>query len=790
MDINTAQYLREGTSLYHGVYRIEKTLGQGGFGITYLATDVNLEMKVAIKEFFPENFCYRDTDTSHVNLGTAGSHEFIERLKQKFLKEARNIAKLNYPGIIRIHAAFEENATAYYVMDYIDGCTLSDMVRQNGPLSESKALVYINKVGKALEYIHNRKMNHLDVKPANIMVRRTDDTPVIIDFGLSKQYDSTGMQTSTTLTGLSHGYAPFEQYNEGGVREFSPQTDIYSLAATLYYLLTGVVPPPAPRLIDEDLTFPQGFPAALEAPITKAMSTARKNRQSTIGEFLAELNNTDTVKESINGNIDHSRQKETSTSNTIDNKDLNRETVIVNNGDATRINIPFVQGEQHKQEPPRKLKDSTWWKNKKTYKILGIAGCAAILIVAIIMFAIELSLHVTVSGPSGTVNGYNYVDLGLPSGTLWATHNLGAYSPDEYGDYYAWAETESRASGFDWESAPYYQYMDSLNYFHWGKYNNSDGKTILDSEDDAATMTLGSPWRIPTDDEMKELLNECTWIWGRMKWNKGYKVIGPNGNSIFLPAAGWYNDNVCESENKDGNYWTSVHKSNSENINAEDFACGLYFYAKITGQADDFARCRGHSIRPVLSPLYVDLGLSVKWATCNLGASSPEQYGNYYAWAETQPRTGNEWDYNWYNAPYCLDSYGDSLSKYNGYDGRTILDAEDDAATVALGAPWRMPTKDEIKELTDRCTWTWTTMNGNNGYEVTGPNGNSIFLPAAGYRDGSSLRYAGTYAHYWSNLYDTSNPDDAYYLLIRSDDYHQPYSYDRYLGHSIRPVYP
>ncbi len=786
MDMNTAQYLQEGTSLYHGVYRIDKVLGQGGFGITYLATDVNLDMKVAIKEFFPENFCYRDTDTSHVNLGTASSHEFIERLKQKFLKEARNIAKLNHPGIIRIHAAFEENATAYYVMDYIDGCTLYDIVKRNGPLPESKALVYINKVGKALEYIHDRKMNHLDVKPANIMVRHIDDTPVLIDFGLSKQYDSSGMQTSTTLTGLSHGYAPFEQYNEGGVSEFSPQTDIYSLAATLYYLLTGVVPPPAPRLIDDGLTFPQGFPAHLKAPITQAMSTARKNRQSTVGEFLADLDNTDTVEKVIKDDTDNNRQKAASTSRIVDGQDLNRDTVIENNGDATRINIPFVKGEQSKQQTPDKAKAYAW-KNKKTYKILGFVGCAAILIAAAVMFVHEMSLHVTVSEPSGTVNGYNYVDLGLPSGTLWATHNLGAYSPEEYGDYYAWADTEPRTSGFDWESAPYYKTGGATSVdTEWYKYMGTDGKSVLDPEDDAATMALGSPWRMPTNEEIQELEETCEWTWGKMNGKKGYKVTGPNGNSIFLPAAGTRNGDDLYSENEEGIYWSST----------VDPPCS-YFYAfglgyNSTGLFNDYydGRPSGNSIRPVLSPLYVDLGLSVKWATCNLGASRPDEYGNYYAWAETEPRTGNTWHYDWDNTPYCLDMSGDSWSKYNGSDGKTTLDPEDDAATAALGSPWRMPSKAEVKELLDRCAWTWTTMNGKKGYNVIGPNGNSIFLPAAGYRYESSLNYTGTYGHYWSNLYNTNNPDDAYYLLFGPDDQHEWYSYDRYLGHPIRPVRP
>ncbi|MDE6011365.1 MAG: protein kinase [Prevotella sp.] len=293
-------HLQPNTTLQGGKYRIKRVLGQGGFGITYLATDIALDKQVAIKEFFPKDYCDRNESTSHMTLGTASATDLVLKLKAKFLKEVRNIAKLDHPGIIKIHAAFEENNTAYYVMDYIEGENLSDMVRRNGSLSAERALYYIEKVGEALQYIHDRNINHLDIKPANIMVRREGDSPILIDFGLSKQYDSEGQQTSTTPTGISHGYAPMEQYNDGGVKEFSPQTDIYSLAATLYFLLSGVTPPQATKLVDEELTFSQSIPANLIAPISKAMATSRKRRYDAIGKFIEELTTSeDTIIEPI-----------------------------------------------------------------------------------------------------------------------------------------------------------------------------------------------------------------------------------------------------------------------------------------------------------------------------------------------------------------------------------------------------------------------------------------------------------------------------------------------------------
>lgn len=281
--------LRIGATLRGGTYRIDSVLGQGGFGITYLATDLSLDRNVAIKEFFPKDYCDRNSTTSHVTLGTKSTTEFVEKLKKKFLKEAKNIAKFDHPNIIKIHAAFEENNTAYYVMDFIKGESLSDRVKRAGVLSLAESLQYVSQVGAALEYVHSFKMNHLDVKPANIMVREADNCPILIDFGLSKQYDRTGNQTSTTPVGISHGYAPMEQYNDGGVGVFSPTTDEYSLAATLYYLLSGITPPQSTKLVENELIFPQSIPVNLITPISKAMSPARKDRYATVGQFLAAL---------------------------------------------------------------------------------------------------------------------------------------------------------------------------------------------------------------------------------------------------------------------------------------------------------------------------------------------------------------------------------------------------------------------------------------------------------------------------------------------------------------------
>ena len=280
--------LKTGHLLKHGEYRIEKVLGAGGFGITYLCEQTGLLRKVAIKEFFMKELCNRESDTSHVSIPSIGSRDMVDRFRQKFIKEARALAALNHKHIIRIIDVFEENNTAYYVMEYVGGGSLADKVK-SGALPEAVALRYIRQVAGALDFVHGKHMMHLDVKPANILLNENDEA-ILIDFGLAKQYDSAGSQTSTTPVGISHGYAPLEQYKQGGVGTFSPATDIYSLGATLYKLLTGVTPPEAGDVNDEGLpALPQHISAPVRAAIEAAMQPRRKERPQSISEFLSLL---------------------------------------------------------------------------------------------------------------------------------------------------------------------------------------------------------------------------------------------------------------------------------------------------------------------------------------------------------------------------------------------------------------------------------------------------------------------------------------------------------------------
>ena len=281
-----------------GKYRIIRTLGQGGFGITYEAEQVLLKRKVALKEFFMKDCCERDESTSNVTVGTGSQKALVAKFKDKFIREAQMMAGMNHPYIVRVIDVFEENGTAYYVMEAHNGGSLKDKVEKEGPMAESQAVKYIKQVADALAYIHSRNTVHLDVKPSNVLLDENGNA-ILIDFGISKHYDRSGEQTSSTPVGISKGYAPLEQSRDGDVSQFSPATDIYALGATLYYLVSGLTPPEASLIYEDGLSRPRGIPDRLWKTIEKAMQPRRKDRPQDINAFLSLLEDSSILKEPI-----------------------------------------------------------------------------------------------------------------------------------------------------------------------------------------------------------------------------------------------------------------------------------------------------------------------------------------------------------------------------------------------------------------------------------------------------------------------------------------------------------
>lgn len=457
---------------------------------------------------------------------------------------------------------------------------------------------------------------------------------------------------------------------------------------------------------------------------------------------------------------------------------------------------------------------------------------------------VEAKQEVTQEADNGTtVDGHEFVDLGLPSGTLWATCNVGADAPEGYGDYFAWGETEPKTiysldtykySTIDDRPAALEEEKDEdedepgppARYLYpiftkyclvpkFGFHGFTDDLTVLQPNDDAATVNWGKGWCLPTNEQWAELYNCIPNKLVTQNDVTGLLFTAPNGNTLFLPVAGEHDDEGLFEEEEAGlrhenlgRYW-----SKSLYVSSPFSAWHLYIYSFGNRDVRGGDRWCGFPVRPVCSVkkavkangdgeghaqahTFVDLGLpsGTLWADCNIGADSPESYGDFFAWGETEPKYIFRWD----NYKYChfenkeLTKYcNDTSYGYNGFtDGLYILQKDDDAAKVNWGSEWSVPNDGQWMELYQNTTSAWTTQNGVEGQLFTAPNGNRIFLPAGGIRrdvEHSKSGYHGVYGEYWSNSFNQRHSEDAH--SFRMDSYDSKlFLSARQNGLLIRPV--
>ena len=468
-----------GTTLRGGRYRIVDFISRGGFGITYKAQDTRSLQTLAIKEHYMPDFCSRGDDRTTVQVSVEYNREKFDQLKRKFIKEADRLKQFHHRHIVRVHDCFEENGTAYYVMDYISGHSLADVIRQQRAVPEHRALVWFNQVADALDTVHRQKIYHLDIKPANIMITQADEA-ILIDFGASKQFeDSEGhsVLTSSALAKTTR-YAPPEQ-NNGNLKSLGPWSDIYALGATLLETLTGNRPPYNDEIDDVLPNAVRPLSTQMRTAITRMMAFKPGKRPQSVAEVL-----------------------------------------------------PLIAIPKPQKKPG-----------------------------------------------SGSANKHEWVDLGLS--VKWATCNVGASSPSDYGDYYAWGETTTKSSYTEDNSKTY--------------GNNSYNRNIGgNASTDAARANWGGTWRLPTEAEFLELLDDCTWTWITQGGHNGYEVTSKkNGNSIFLPAAGWRYGSSLYDAGEYGYYWSSSPDgSDSDSARSLGFDSSCHY--TVRGN-----RYYGRSVRPV-----------------------------------------------------------------------------------------------------------------------------------------------------------------------------------------------
>ena len=276
-------------TVLNGKFIIGRTLGQGGFGITYIGYDLNLEIPVCIKEYYPEGSAMRSaTQSRMVYWGTSENAQSMKESRKSFVKEAQKAVKLrDLSHVVTVWDVFYENETAYIVMDYIEGETLkSRLVRTQKTLSEKECVELLTPVMEDLEKAHERGIIHRDIKPDNIMLT-SDEKPMLLDMGAAKDLGKSGGSTRSSSTVVSQGFSPLEQYREKG--DIGAWTDVYAMSATIYYCVTGKVPDAAiDRIIDDNVSF-SAFTPAFAAVLRKGLIIRPENRIQTMDELLGEL---------------------------------------------------------------------------------------------------------------------------------------------------------------------------------------------------------------------------------------------------------------------------------------------------------------------------------------------------------------------------------------------------------------------------------------------------------------------------------------------------------------------
>jgi len=510
------QHLQPNTTLQGGKYRIERVLGQGGFGNTYVGYNTEFEETVAIKEFFMKGVAERDDTTSVVSVSNADNVQQFEEQREKFKKEARRLRKLKNEHIVKVHDLFEENGTAYYVMDYIDGESLAERIKKTDQqFTEVEVKSILSQVLEALKEVHQNEIWHLDLKPGNIMIDKNGNA-YLIDFGASKQIRANGSMTTSTALCYTPGYAPNEQIGQMYDR-FGPWTDIYALGATIYNLLTNKKPPMAIDIEEDEegaFDFSNSISEDMRKLVVWMMQPKRKKRPQSVDEILSLLNN----KQSVTPQV---------------------------------ITSPLTDKEE------TVLKESIPDDNEET--ILATNGVQK-------------------------YGKMQSVDLGLS--VLWADCNVGGDSESPIGGLYGWADPSGEKT-----SQNIRDYLDIAG----GMYVKTP-QNISGTQYDIATVKWGQGWKMPSKENWKELVDKCKWTKEKAFHVSGYRVEGPNGNSIFLPNTGLrFGETISNTDA--GYYWTSEMAQN-------DRECACYYYFD-GDKHNDIVTTRnyvysGRAVRPVM----------------------------------------------------------------------------------------------------------------------------------------------------------------------------------------------
>ena len=724
-------------------YKIEKVLGQGAFGITYLANvslqgqlgQLDSNVYVTIKEFFMKEINGREG--TNVTSSSSSKGGLFYNYKEKFAREAKNLSKLKHPNIVNVMDYFEANNTCYYVMEYLSGGDLDTLIEKRRGLGEEDTIRFTKQIGSALSFMHQSKMLHLDLKPKNVMLNNNNDA-ILIDFGLSKQYDSSGEPESSTTVGRgTPGYAPLEQANYQDGHGFPVTMDVYALGATMYKMLFGVRAPEASVILNdgfpEEILQSHGVSEQLVVLVKKAMSPLKKDRYQQVADLINGLKNKEHEPTEIEIPIridSHTTDVRISYYDGPIPNAIRYEFVARKEG----ASIIYIE-DWNEQEAHVIIKDFRWEEFTHTFNSLNLKCCQNQRELVDGGSITTIRLY---NGESITINAKQQTCGISNSGNLVGNVNpLHKYicSIPEVNSLIENTRNQKEQPAKDKDKTnllkekSVWAFVFSILFFLGASYS---------IEWFLPFYALGGVLFVGLLTLISFAFKKCAGAFigvgvllgllvGYLM-NMSFVLYGIVGAGILITLTTvalynkrnrwivttlillgslfifyiWYSYNILQGHINDENCEVSTDSVDSSDALESFVEPQESFYTEEDALAYD-GETNGYK--------WVDLGLpsGTKWAVSNIGAAKPQMMGDYYAWGETSIRI----------------SYTENNDYYFNAKG---LNPSHDAACKKMGKAWRIPSEENFEELIKNCDYKLDA----DGAVFIGKNGHKLYFPFCG----------------------------------------------------------
>ena len=702
-------------------YIVDSVLGVGGFGITYKVTakikieNIEVKNQFAIKEHFLSDTCERDHMTGVVSFSVA-SRQKVEQSKIDFLAEANRLNTISHPNIVAVNEVFEANDTAYYVMEYIDGKSLRHYIENNGVLSEQQALAVMTPIFNAVNYLHSNRLTHLDIKPDNIMMRLDEESGELVPVLID--------------FGLS------KHYDDQG----RPTSTIRIQGCSNGYA-------PIEQYQGINSFSPTADVYALGATLYFLLVGKDPIISGELSREILERELPATLSDETRGAIIHAMnlikaERTQSVSSFAHELGISLDAATATSVSSESLTQSIVNPKPKKKDGSTEIIDLNKPKlSPKRWVTPVLIGLVVLVIGVLGYYAVS---HIF-GGSTTDSSSVAQAEIELEDSTSM---------PDELAPESVPIVSEVEVVDESVDDGYSVAYSEALNLYNQKKYGECKSRC------QSLLRQYSSREQRRQLNQLIEYCDAAIEAETSAELERQYQSDYSNAERLY--TQGKYTECKQRCQTMLNSYPTHRTEINAL-ISKCDSAISAAEQAAAASRLPDKA---------------VDLGLSVLWSDRNVGASSPSDYGGYYAWGETSTKS----DYSWSTYTHC------DVNRDNCHNiGSNIAGTRYDVARQKWGGGWKMPTKAQFEELRSKCTWTWTTEGVHSGYKVTGPNGNSIFLPAAGYRYGTSSDYVGRYGLYWSATLDESSTNYAWSLGFSSGG-HDMGSYYRDSGQPVRPV--